>query len=110
MITINQKINSFTIKFEDSELENDYLRFKWKRIWPNLKIFLIAIIIIKLFINIDDIRTLGYNVYYIGYHILDFLIYIWFLFFLSNDNKRKFHQIYLLLGWIGFMNVGALSY
>ena len=110
MTTINQKINSFTIKFEDSELENDYLRFKWKRIWPNLKIFLIAIIIIKLFINIDDIRTLGYNVYYIGYHILDFLIYIWFLFFLSNDNKRKFHQIYLLLGWIGFMNVGAWSY
>ena len=62
-------------------------------------------------IRIDDIfiQGVGKNFYYLFYHIFSIVILLLFL-FVSNDKKRKYHQIYFLISTIGFMNCGAWTY
>ena len=58
----------------------------------------------------EDIKLLGLKIPYISYHIFDIIVFIVFMFILSNNNKKKYHQIYMGLSWIGFMNIGVWTY
>ena len=107
---MNESINIFTQRFNDTKIESEYLDFKWPRIWPFLKTFLFFTLLIKAFVMFEDIKLLGLKIPYISYHIFDIIVFIIFMFILSDNNKKKYHQIYLGLTWIGFMNIGAWTY
>ena len=107
---MNESINIFTQRFNDTKIESEYLDFKWPRIWPYLKAFLFFSLLIKAFVMFEDIKLLGLKIPYISYHIFDIIVFIVFMFILSNNNKKKYHQIYMGLSWIGFMNIGAWTY
>ena len=107
---MNESINIFTQRFNDTKIESEYLDFKWPRIWPFLKTFLFFTLLIKAFVMFEDIKLLGLKIPYISYHIFDIIVFIVFMFILSDNNKKKYHQIYLGLTWIGFMNIGAWTY
>ena len=111
MLRDNIKVNGLICRFEDRELENEYLVHRWDKIWNNIKILLYFDIPIGLLIRIDDIfvQGAGKNIYYLSYHFLSILIMLAFL-LTSNDNKRKYHQVYFLISTIGFMNCGAWTY
>lgn len=111
MLRDNIKVNGLICRFEDRELENEYLVHRWDKIWNNIKILLYFDIPIGLLIRIDDIfvQGVGKNIYYLSYHFLSILIMLAFL-LTSNDNKRKYHQVYFLISTIGFMNCGAWTY
>ena len=111
MLRDNIKVNGLICRFEDRELENEYLVHRWDKIWKNIKILLYFDIPIGLLIRIDDIfvQGVGKNIYYLSYHFLSILIMLAFL-LTSNDNKRKYHQVYFLISTIGFMNCGAWTY
>lgn len=104
-------INNFTCRFEDNNLEEKYLIYRWSKIWKNIKILLYFDITIGLMIRVDDIfiQGAGQNIFYLSYHIISILIMLLFI-FTSNENKRKFHQLYFLISTIGFMNCGAWTY
>ena len=107
----NIRINKFSCRFEDKFLEKEYLKYRWNKIWKNIKILLYVDTPISLLIRIDDIfiQGVGKNIYYLSYHFFSILMLILFL-LLSNDNKRKYHQEYFLIAAIGFMNCGAWTY
>ena len=104
-------INSFTCRFEDNTLEEEYLIYRWSKIWKNIKILLYFDITIGFMIRLDDIfvQGAGQNIFYLSYHLISILIMLLFI-FASNKNKRKFHQLYFLISTIGFMNCGAWTY
>lgn len=104
-------INSFTCRFEDNTLEKEYLIYRWSKIWKNIKILLYFDITIGFMIRLDDIfvQGAGQNTFYLSYHLISILIMLLFI-FASNENKRKFHQLYFLISTIGFMNCGAWTY
>ena len=104
-------INSFTCRFEDNTLEKEYLIYRWSKIWKNIKILLYFDITIGFMIRLDDIfvQGAGQNIFYLSYHLISILIMLLFI-FASNENKRKFHQLYFLISTIGFMNCGAWTY
>lgn len=104
-------INSFTCCFEDNTLEEEYLIYRWSKIWKNIKILLYFDITIGFMIRLDDIfvQGAGQNIFYLSYHLISILIMLLFI-FASNENKRKFHQLYFLISTIGFMNCGAWTY
>jgi len=104
-------INSFTCRFEDNTLEKEYLIYRWSKIWKNIKILLYFDITIGFMIRLDDIfvQGVGQNIFYLSYHLISILIMLLFI-FASNENKRKFHQLYFLISTIGFMNCGAWTY
>ena len=104
-------INSFTCRFEDDNLEEEYLIYRWSKIWNNIKILLYFDITIGFMIRIDDIfiQGAGQNIFYLSYHLISILIMLLFI-FASNENKRKFNQLYFLISTIGFMNCGAWTY
>ena len=106
----NYSINNLTQRFTNSKIESEYLNFKWPRIWPFLRIFLFSTLVIKAFVMYEDINLMGFNTLYLSYHIFDFIIFIIFIFIISDDKKKKYHQIYMLLTWVGFMNAGAWTY
>ena len=107
----NINVNGFTCRFEDKELEKEYLRYRWNKIWKNIKILLYFDIPIGFIIRVDDIfvQGAGKNFYYLSYHFLSIIIMALFL-LSSNDKKRKYHQAYFLISTIGFMNCGAWTY
>ena len=107
----NINVNGFTCRFEDKELEKEYLRYRWDKIWKNIKILLYFDIPIGFIIRADDIfvQGAGQNIYYLSYHFLSIIIMALFL-LSSNDKKRKYHQAYFLISTIGFMNCGAWTY
>jgi len=107
----NINVNGFTCRFEDKELEKEYLRYRWNKIWKNIKILLYFDIPIGFIIRVDDIfvQGAGKNFYYLSYHLLSIIIMALFL-LSSNDKKRKYHQAYFLISTIGFMNCGAWTY
>ena len=111
MLRENIKVNGVICRFEDRDLENEYLVHRWDKIWKNIKILLYFDITIGFLIRIDDIfvQEAGKNIYYLSYHFLSILIMLAFL-LTSNDNKRKYHQVYFLISTIGFMNCGAWTY
>ena len=111
MLRDNIKVNDLICRFEDRDLENEYLLHRWDKIWKNIKILLYFDITIGFLIRLDDIfvQGAGKNIYYLSYHFLSILIMLAFL-LTSNDNKRKYHQVYFLISTIGFMNCGAWTY
>ena len=107
---MNESINIFTQRFNDTKIENEYLEFKWPRIWPFLKAFLFFSLLIKAFVMFEDIKLLGVEIPYLSYHIFDLVVFFAFMFIMSNANKKKYHQIYMSVSWIGFMNIGVWTY
>ena len=107
----NIRINKFSCRFEDKSLEKEYLKYRWNKIWKNIKILLYVETPVAFIIRIDDIfiQGVGKNFYYLTYHFLSIAIVLLFL-FSSNKNKKKYHQLYFLIGTIGFMNCGAWTY
>ena len=104
------RINKLTGQFEDRNLEKEFRDFRWEKIRNYVRNLLIISQIFNVLINIDDIRLLGPSPWYIGYHALGFGAWMFFLFFLSDKNKKKWHQVYLTISIIGFMNVGCWSF
>ena len=107
---MRESINIFTQRFDDKKLEKEYLNFKWPRIWPYLKIFLFFSLLIKAFVMFEDIKLLGFKIPYISYHLFDLLVFAVFMFIISDERRKRYHQIYMALSWIGFMNIGAWTY
>ena len=107
---MNESINIFTQRFNDTKIENEYLEFKWPRIWPFLRAFLFFSLLIKAFVMFEDIKLLGVEIPYLSYHIFDLVVFFAFMFIMSNANKKKYHQIYMSVSWIGFMNIGVWTY
>ena len=103
---MNESINIFTQRFNDTKIENEYLEFKWPRIWPFLRAFLFFSLLIKAFVMFEDIKLLGIVIPYLFYHTFDLIVFFVFMFIMSNGNKKKYHQIYMSMTWIGFMNIG----
>ena len=66
----NNNINGLTCRFEDRLLEEEFLVYRWEKIWKNVKILLCFDIPISFIIRIDDIfvQGVGKNVYYLSYH------------------------------------------
>ena len=111
MSTENVKINRFTCRFLDNTLEKEYLTHSWEKTWKNIKILLCVDVPISFIIRADDlfVQGVGYNKYYLSYHL--FSIILLFIFLLSSNNsKRKYHQAYFLISAVGFMNCGAWTY
>ena len=111
MSTEHVHINRLTCRFENKNLEKEYLKHSWKRSWKNIKIFLSVNVPVSLIIIADDlfVQGVGTNKYYLSFHIFSILLLFLFL-FSSNDKKRKYHQAYFLISAIGFMNCGAWTY
>ena len=107
---MNESINIFTQRFNDTKIENEYLEFKWPRIWPFLRAFLFFSLLIKAFVMFEDIKLLGIVIPYLFYHTFDLIVFFVFMFIMSNANKKKYHQIYMSVSWIGFMNIGVWTY
>ncbi|MBA65810.1 MAG: hypothetical protein CMG55_08420 [Candidatus Marinimicrobia bacterium] len=107
----NIRINKFSCRFEDKSLEKEYLKYRWNKIWKNIKILLYVDTPLGFIIRIDDIfvQGVGKNIYYLSYHLFSIILLLVFL-FSSNENKRKYHQEYFLITAIGFMNCGAWTY
>ena len=107
----NNNINGLTCRFEDRLLEEEFLVYRWEKIWKNVKILLCFDIPISFIIRIDDIfvQGVGKNVYYLSYHFFSIILLLLFL-FSSNEKKRKYHQAYFIISAIGFMNCGAWTY
>ena len=105
----NIRINKLTCRFEDKELEQEYLDHRWNRIWKYVRNLLIISETFNMLLRFDDIRLLGFNPYYIGYHTFSIICLIIFI-FISNENKKKYHQLYFTVGFIGFMNCGVWCY
>lgn len=107
----NININRLTCRFENKDLEKEYLRDSWSKTWRNIKIILCVDIPIGLIIRADDIfvQGVGQNLYYLSYHFISIVVILLFL-FSSNDNKRKYYQAFFLFNAIGFMNCGAWTY
>ena len=105
------KWHRLTCRFENKNLEKEYLKHSWKRSWKNIKIFLSVNVPVSLIIIADDIfvQGVGTNKYYLSFHLFSILLLFYFL-FSSNDKKRKYHQAYFLISAIGFMNCGAWTY
>ena len=54
MSTENVHINRLTCRFENKNLEKEYLKHSWKRSWKNIKIFLSVNVRVSLIIIEDD--------------------------------------------------------
>ena len=106
----NTGIRRLTCQFENKELEREFRDFRWEKIRNYVRNLLIISQIFNVLINIDDIRLLGPSPWYIGYHAIAFTVWIFWMFFLSDNLKKKWHQTYLTISIIGFMNVGCWSY
>ena len=104
-------IDKFTCRFYEKELEQEFLSYRWGKIWNNIKILLYFDITIGMVIRFDDIfiQGAGKAPYYLAYHLFYILVMLLFI-FTSNENKKKYHQYYFLIQSIGFMNCGALTY
>ena len=104
-------IDKLTCRFYEKELEQEFLSYRWGKIWNNIKILLYFDITIGMVIRFDDIfiQGVGKAPYYLAYHLFSILVMLLFI-FTSNENKKKYHQYYFLIQSIGYMNWGALTY
>ena len=104
------RINKVSCQFADRDLESEYQDFRWDRMRNYVRNLLIISEIFNMLIRVDDIRLLGPSPVYIGFHVLGFAAWVYFLFFLSDNGKKKWHQTYFTIWVIGMMNMGAWSY
>ena len=111
MIYKDNKINNITCRFENSDLEKEYIDYWWHdRLFRNIKIILGVAYFVGLFVIFDDYKNLGgLTPYYIGYHIFSWLLLAIFL-FSKEDLKKKYFEYYFMITFVGFMNCGAWSY
>ena len=109
---INSRINRIICQFEDKALEKEFKNYIWdKFLWKNLKILFYFHVPLGFLIRLDDIfvQGIGFNPYYITYHTFSIILLLMFL-LSANQTKKKYHQIYLIIDAIGFMNCGAWTY
>ena len=111
MIYKDNKINNITCRFENSDLEKEYIDYWWQdRLFRNIKIILGVAYFVGLFVIFDDYKNLGsLTPYYIGYHIFSWSLLAIFL-FSKEDLKKKYFEYYFMITFVGFMNCGAWSY
>ena len=111
MIAENVKINGFTCRFADNNIEKEYLKHTWGKTWKYIKILLCFNVPVSFIIIADDlfVQGVGYNIYYLSYHLFSIVLLFIFL-FSSKNNKCKYHQAYFLISAVGFMNSGAWTY
>lgn len=104
-------IDKLTCRFYEKELEQEFLSYRWDKIWNNIKILMYFDITIGMLIRFDDIfiQGAGKAPYYLAYHLFSIIVILLFV-FTSNENKKKYHQYYFLIQSIGFMNCGAITY
>ena len=104
-------IDKLTCRFYEKELEQEFLSYRWGKIWNNIKILLYFDITIGMVIRFDDIfiQGAGKAPYYLAYHLFSIVVMLLFI-LTSIENKKKYHQYYFLIQSIGFMNCGALTY
>ncbi len=107
----NFNIDKLTCRFYEKDLEQEFLEYRWSKIWNNLKILLYCDNTIGILIRFDDIfvQGVGTAIYYLVYHFFSLVLLFLFV-FTSNENKKKYHQLYFLVQSIGFMNCGAITY
>ncbi|SVA47706.1 uncharacterized protein METZ01_LOCUS100560, partial [marine metagenome] len=85
----NTGLSRITCQFEDRKLEGEFRDFRWEKIRNYVRNLLIISQIFNVLINIDDIRLLGPSPWYIGYHVLGLTVWIFWMFFLSDNKKKK---------------------
>ena len=95
------RVSKLTCQFEDRDLEMEYQDFRWEKMRNYVRNLLIISEIFNMLIRVDDIRLLGPSPVYIGFHVLGFAAWAYFLFFLSDNNKKKWHQTYFTIWIIG---------
>ena len=74
MRTEQVHINRLTCRFENKNLEKEYLKHSWERSWKNIKLFLSVNVPVSLIIIADDIfvQGVGTNIYYLSDTIIPF--------------------------------------
>ena len=77
------RVSKLTCQFEDRDLEMEYQDFRWEKMRNYVRNLLIISEIFNMLIRVDDIRLLGPSPVYIGFHVLGFAAWAYFLFFLS---------------------------
>ena len=93
------RINKLTCQFEDKDLESEYQDFRWEKMRNYVRNLLIIAEVFNMLIRLDDIRLLGPIPIYIGFHLLGFAVWAYFLFFLSSFSclKKQF-LLFIIVG------------
>ena len=107
----NFNIDKVSCRFYEKDLEQEFLSYRWTKIWKNIKILLYFDIITNMVVRLDDIfiQGVGKAPHYLAYHFFAIALTLLFI-FTSNENKKRYHQYYFLFQSIGFMNCGAITY
>ena len=107
----NFNIDKISCRFYEKDLEQEFLSYRWTKIWKNIKVLLYFDILIGMVVRFDDIfiQEAGKAPYYLFYHFFAIALMLLFI-FTSNKNKKRYHQYYFLVQSIGFMNCGAITY
>jgi len=107
----NFNIDKVSCRFYEKDLEQEFLSYRWTKIWKNIKVLLYFDILIGMVVRFDDIfiQGAGKAPYYLFYHFFSITLMLLFI-FTSNENKKRYHQYYFLVQSIGFMNCGAITY
>ena len=107
----NFNIDKVSCRFYEKDLEQEFLSYRWTKIWKNIKVLLYFDILIGMVVRFDDIfiQGAGKAPYYLFYHFFAITLMLLFI-FTSNENKKRYHQYYFLVQSIGFMNCGAITY
>ena len=84
-------IDKLTCRFYEKEMEQEFLSYRWDKIWNNIKILLYFDIIIGMVIRFDDIfiQGVGKAPYYLAYHLFSIVVMLLFI-LTSNENKKKY--------------------
>ena len=82
----NININRLTCRFENKNLEKEYLMHSWERTWKNIKILLSVNVPVSLIIIADDlfVQGVGSNIYYLSYHLFAVILLFLFIFFFKR--------------------------
>ena len=107
----NFNIDKLTCRFYEKDLEQEFLSYRWTKIWKNVKVLFFFDTLIGMVIRFDDIfiQGVGKAPHYLIYHFFSITLILLFI-FTSNENKKRYHQYYFMVQSIGFMNCGAITY
>ena len=107
----NFNIDKISCRFYEKDLEQEFLSYRWTKIWKNVKVLFFFDTLIGMLIRFDDIfiQGVGKAPYYLFYHFFSITLILLFI-FTSNENKKRYHQYYFMVQSIGFMNCGAITY
>ena len=98
----NFNIDKLTCRFYEKDLEQEFLSYRWNKIWKNIKVLLYIDILIGMVVRFDDIfiQGAGKAPYYLTYHF--FAIALMLLFF-SHQTKIKNDIINIIFGTINWI-------